>query len=92
MRIGAQWTESRERLPKEVQDQAWLGIGYLVADAGAALILIAVVVALFGLRKLKAGGGTELDGTGLARTAGIISVLLLAAYVVAIWAMSTKPE
>ena len=87
MRIGAQWTESREKLPDEVEDSTWLGIGYLTADIGGALILIAVIVALFGLRKLKTGGGT-----GLARASGIISMVLLAAYVVAVWAMSTKPD
>ena len=87
MRIGAQWTESREHLPDEVEDQTWLGIGYITADIGAAVILIAVIIAAFGLRKLRTGGGT-----GLARASGIISMVLLAAYVVAVWAMSTKPE
>ena len=48
--------------------------------------LISVVIAIFGLRKVKAGGGA-----GLARAAGLISMLLLAAYVVTIWAMTTKP-
>jgi hypothetical protein len=87
MRIGAQWTESREKLPDEVEDSTWLGIGYITADIGGLVILISVIVAAFGLRKLKAGGGA-----GLARAAGLLSMLLLAAYVVAIWAMSTKPD
>jgi hypothetical protein len=86
MRIGAQWTESREKLPKPVVDQTWLAIGYITADAGAVVILIATAIAIFGLRKLRSGSAAWLAGA-----AGVLSVLLLAAYVVTIWAMSTKP-
>jgi hypothetical protein len=67
-------------------DQTWLAIGYTTADAGAVVILIATVIAIFGLRKLRSG-----SAAGLAGAAGVLSVLLLAAYVVTIWAMSTKP-
>jgi hypothetical protein len=87
MRIGAQWTESREHLPQPVVDSAWLGIGYATADVGAVVIVIAVVLAAIGLRKLGSGGGTRLAGA-----AGILSVLLLATYVVTVWAMTTKPD
>lgn len=83
MRVGAQWTESREDWPG---DPAWLGIGYITADAGAVLILVSVVLSAFGLRQLRGGGGRV-----LARTVGVISLVLLAAYVVAVWAMSVKP-
>jgi hypothetical protein len=92
MRIGAQWTESREfgNLPKAakdaVEDTTWLGTGYITADAGAILILVSVVLAIFGLRRLRAGAGTNLG-----RAVGIIATLLVAAYVVAVWAMTTKP-
>jgi hypothetical protein len=86
MRIGAQWTESREKLPEEVEDSTWLGIGYITADAGAVLILVAIVLSVLGLRRLRDG-----RGRGLGRAVGVISLVLLAAYVVAVWAMSTKP-
>ena len=86
MRIGAQWTESEENLPEEVEESAWLGIGYITADVGALLLLVSIVLSAFGLRRLRSGG------TGLARAVGVISVLLLAAYVVAVWAMTTKPD
>ena len=39
------------------------------------------------MRRLRSGGGTRLLNVSMA-----ISVLLLAAYVVAIWAMSAKPQ
>jgi hypothetical protein len=93
MRIGAQWTESQEfgdlegAAKEAVEDSAWLGIGYLTADIGALLILISIVLAIIGLRRTKRGGGI-----GLGRAVGIISTLLLAAYVVAVWAMTTKPD
>ena len=87
MRIGAQWTESAQDLPEEFEP-AWLGIGYITADAGAILILVSIVLSALGLRRLRANGG----GTGLARSVGVISTLLLAAYIVAVWAMSAKPD
>ena len=87
MRIGAQWTESRENLPEPVVDATWLRIGYITADGGAVLILVMIVLSVFGLRKLRAG-----RGSGVAAAAGAISALLLAVYVVTIWAMSTKPD
>ncbi len=87
MRIGAHWTESRENLPEEVEESTWLGIGYITADAGAILILISIVLAAIGLRRLRNGSGSR-----LARAVAVISVLLLAAYVVAVWAMTAKPD
>jgi hypothetical protein len=87
MRIGAQWTESEENLPKEVTDSAWIGIGYLTADAGALLILICLILSGVGLWRLRAGRGIVFG-----RIVGVVSTLLLIAYVVAVWAMTTKPD
>jgi hypothetical protein len=85
MRIGAQWTESEENLPDDLE-AAWLDIGYITADVGALLLLVSIVLAGFGLRRLRSGG------TRLARAVGVISVLLVAAYIVAVWAMTAKPD
>ncbi len=85
MRIGAQWTEAEQDYPEDF-DPAWIGIGYITADAGALLLLVSLVLAGIGLRKLRAGGGI-----GLGRAVGIISLVLVAAYVVAVWAMTAKP-
>jgi hypothetical protein len=68
-------------------EAAWTGIGFVVADAGALLLLIALIVGGIGVYRLRTGGGTRLLNVTLA-----ISVLLLAAYVVAIWAMGAKPD
>jgi hypothetical protein len=81
MRVGAQWTEAEQDYPEEF-DPAWLGIGYVTADLGALLILVSAVVAGIGLRRRS---------VALSRFVGVVSLLLLAAYLVAIWAMSAKP-
>ena len=84
MRIGAQWTESKENFPDDF-DPAWLGIGYITADAGALLVLISLILGAVGLRKLRSGS------VGFGRAVGVICILLLAAYIVAVWAMTAKP-
>jgi hypothetical protein len=86
MRIGAQWTASEENLSDDLE-LSWLEIGYITADVGALLILISIILSVIGLRQLRAG-----RGRGLATAVGLISLLLLAAYVVAVWAMTAKPD
>jgi hypothetical protein len=85
MRIGAQWTEAEADFPDDF-DPAWIGIGYITADLGALLLLVSLILAGIGLRKLRGGGGL-----GLGRAVGVISLVLVAAYVVAVWAMTAKP-
>jgi len=87
MRIGAQWTEAEENFPDDF-DPAWLGIGYITADIGALLVLISIILAAIGLRRSREGGA---GGVRFARVVGVICMLLLAAYVVAVWAMTAKP-
>jgi hypothetical protein len=89
MRIGAQWTASREGLDDVPEDPTWLSVGYITADAGALLLLVSLVLSVLGLRRLRSD--TARPG-GLPRAVGIIAVLLIAAYLVAIWAMTTKPD
>jgi len=86
MRIGAQWVASKGW---DDVDPAptWLDIGYIVADAGAVLMVIALIVGGIGMRRLREG-----KGQGLVKASLVIAVLILAAAVVAIWAMSGKPD
>jgi hypothetical protein len=86
MRIGAQWVVSKG-WDKVDPAPTWLDIGYTVADAGAVLMLIALVVGGIGMRQLRQG-----KGQGLLKASLIIAVLILAAAVVAIWAMAGKPD
>ena len=85
MRVGAQWTESEQGYPDGF-DPAWLGIGYITADLGALLIIVSIVLAALGLRRLRAGSGLRFG-----RAVGVIGILLLAGYLVAVWAMTAKP-
>ena len=85
MRVGAQWTESEANFPEGFEPD-WFTIGYITADAGALLIIISGTLSGIGLRKLQRG-----SGVGFGRAVGVISILLLVAYLVAVWAMTAKP-
>ena len=85
MRGGAQWIYSKEHLDDAPTDPAWVGIGFITADVGALLLLIALILGGIGLWRLRGGGGT-----GFLRASLYLSVLLLAAYVVAVWAMARR--
>jgi hypothetical protein len=84
MRGAAEWALSREDLSDS--NASWIGIGFGVADAGGILLLIAIIIANIGSRRSREGGMSALT-----KAATVISVLLVVAYIVAIWAMTTKP-
>jgi len=89
MRIGAEWIYSKEGwddLPDSAQP-TWIGIGYLLADLGGLILLVSLVVGGIGVYRLREG-----KGAGLLRATLILSLILLAAYVVAVWAMAGKPD
>lgn len=81
MRIGAQWVEAEQDYPDDFE-ATWIDIGYITADIGALLILISAILAGIGLRR---------GNVRLARIVGVVSVLLLAAFLLAVWAMTAKP-
>jgi hypothetical protein len=88
MRLGAQWIYSKEGWD-DVPDRfipSWLNIGYVIADAGGLVLVITLILGGIGVRRLQAG-----KSSGLLKAVLVLSVVLLAAYVVAIWAMSGKP-
>lgn len=90
MRIGAEWIYSREGwddLPEGVDDPGWLTIGAIIGDAGGLILLIALILGGVGVYRLRAG-----KGAGLLRATLILSLVLLTAYVVAVWAMAGKPD
>ena len=89
MRIGAQWIYAKEHWD-DVPDRlipSWIGIGYLVADAGAILMVAALIVGGIGMRKLREG-----KGQGLLKATLVIALVILAAALVAVWAMAGKPN
>jgi hypothetical protein len=85
MRVGAQWIYEEEGF-EGGEEPAWLAIGWFAADPGGAVLLAALITGGVGVRRLRSGGGA-----GLLRATLALSLVLLAAYVVSIWAMSAKP-
>jgi uncharacterized membrane protein len=82
MRVGAQWTESEQNYPDDFE-ATWIDIGYITADIGALLVLISAILAGIGLRS---------GSVRMGRIVGVISFVLLAAFLVAVWAMTAKPS
>ena len=89
MRIGAQWIYSKEGwddLPEDAQP-GWLSIGVIVGDAGGLILLVSLIAGGVGVYRLREG-----KGAGLLKVTLVLSLVLLAAYVVAVWAMAGKPD
>ena len=86
MRVGAQWVYAKEHLDDLPEDPAWVGIGFITSDLGGLLLLVALILGGIGLRRSRSGGGG-----GLLKASSVIATLLVAIYIVAIWAMGAKP-
>ena len=86
MRAGAQWIYDKEGFTGH-DDPTWVGIGFFTADIGGIVFLIALVLGGIGLYRLRRG-----RGVGFLRASMVLSLVLLVAYVVTIWAMGAKPS
>jgi hypothetical protein len=88
MRAGGQWIASREGWTKKgVSSPTWLDIGSLLADVGGLVLLVSLIVGGIGVYRLRQG-----KGAGLLKLTLVLSLVLLGAYVVAVWAMAGKPS
>jgi hypothetical protein len=88
MRAGGEWVASREGWTKEgIPTPAWLDIGFLLADVGGLILLVSLIVGGVGVYRLRQG-----KGSGLLKATLGLAFILLAAYVVAVWAMAGKPS
>jgi hypothetical protein len=86
MRVGAEWIYSKEGWDDVGDDPGWLTTGAIIADAGGLILVVALVVGGIGVYRLREG-----RGSGLLKATMVLSLILLAAYVVAVWAMAGKP-
>ena len=84
MRGGAQWIAEKEHVDDLDPVPSWVDVGYSVSDPMLLLIIVATVCAGLAARRQQRGGA--LRGTAL-----VMTVIMLVAAFVAIWAMSTKP-
>jgi hypothetical protein len=83
MRVSAQWILSEEGLDDVDPPPSWVDIGFITSEGSFLLLIAATVCAGIAARRARGGG---------LRTATLVLVgISLVAYVVAIWAMATKP-
>jgi hypothetical protein len=90
LRLSAQWIYSKQgwdNVPDRLHP-TWLDIGFLVADVGGIFFLLALAVGGVGVTRMRAGK----SGAGLLKVTMVIALALIAAYVVAVWAMTGKPQ
>jgi hypothetical protein len=96
-RVTAEWLVSEENLDED--PPGWVDAGYMISDTTFVLLVAATVCAGVAARRaarVQAGGGRAgragAGSAGLGRAVVVLVGIALAAYVVAIWAMATKPS
>jgi hypothetical protein len=90
MRGAAQWIASKEGFDDpDVEAPAWVDIGFMTSEPTLLLLIAATVCSGMAARRAREGGRAF---GGLSTAALVLVVITLVAYVVAIWAMSTKPS
>ena len=85
-RIGAEWIADKEHLTDS--NDTWIGIGYGVSDLGALLLIVSLVIGGISVRRMNKGGTPSPIAARI--VTGLVSLVLIA-YLVAVWAMTTKP-
>jgi hypothetical protein len=91
LRLAGEWLyrlQNWDELPEQIDEPAWLGIGFVVADWGGLLFLLALALGGVGVYRLRNGKG----GAALLKATMVIALILIVAYVVAVWAMTGKPN
>jgi hypothetical protein len=90
MRAGAQWIASKEGFDDpDVEVPSWIDIGFMTSEPTLLLLIAATVCSGVAARRVREGGRSI---GGLNTAALVLLGITLIAYVVAIWAMSTKPS
>ena len=89
MRIGAEWIYSKEGWDDVPEQLAPPGSTSASSSPtlGGLILLVSLIVGGIGVRRLRDG-----KGSGLLKATLVLSLVLLAAYVVAVWAMAGKPD
>lgn len=88
MFVAGHWIASKEGF--DDLEPTWIEIGYIAAEPGGVLILISIILTGLGVRRM--GRGETPRPSLLVRIATVLVSLALAAYIVAVWAMSAKPD
>jgi hypothetical protein len=91
LRVAGEWLyrlQNWDQLPEQFDEPTWLRIGFVVADWGGVLFLLALALGGIGVHRLGNGKG----GAGLLKVTMVIAMILIVAYAVAVWAMTGKPN
>jgi hypothetical protein len=88
MRATAEWVADKEKLTGD-DVPSWVNLGYSIADPGLLVLFVSTLFAGLAVRRAARAEGSGGDGFSL--TSATLVWLLLIAYLVAIWAMTTKP-
>jgi hypothetical protein len=80
MRFAGQWIDSKEDIQG---DPTWLGIGYIVGDAGLILVILTTITAWVAARRPEKRWPPQ--------AVTVLAGIYLAALLVAMFAMSGKP-
>ena len=80
MRLAGQWIDSKEDIPG---DPGWLGVGFLVGDAGLVLLILAMIFGAVAVRRPQRSWPI--------RAVAIITGIYFVALIVAMVAMTGKP-
>jgi hypothetical protein len=87
MRLSAEWILDKEGLGDA--ELAWIDIGFIAAEPVLLLVIIATVLAGLAMRRAARGDAAG-PSIGVRVATGLASVALIA-YLVAVWAMTTRP-
>lgn len=85
MRATAEWVRTEDGF---ADDLTWINIGYMVTDMGAVVLL---ALLFLGWRSARTGERGETRPLS-ARILSVLAPLYLVALLVAMWAMTTKPD
>jgi hypothetical protein len=80
MRLAGQWIDSKENIPG---DPGWLGVGFLVGDAGFVLLIVAMILGAVSVRRPQRSWPIG--------AVAVITGVYFVALVVAMVAMTGKP-
>lgn len=87
LRGTAEWIADEEGIDTD-DPPSWIELGYMATDPGLLLLIGAVVLAGIGTRRTTRGTGSAIK---LDRVATVLLSISIAIYLVAVWAMTTKP-